>query len=209
VLGAGSWGTALAVQFARGGRTVRLWGRDASQVAAMADRHENKRYLPGVRFPESLELEPELARCLHGVRDILIAVPSHALRETLRRIRPLLGGTERMAWATKGFEVESGRLPHQVVEEMLGTERPMAVLSGPTFAREVGAGLPTALTIAGAPPSTAYAPEITTLPGALVLTPTPRAELPDRAEPGSRAARPARRSSAAPPPPAPPRSSEP
>jgi glycerol-3-phosphate dehydrogenase (NAD(P)+) len=82
------------------------------------------------------------------VRDILIALPSHALRETLGRIKPLLDGDERISWATKGFELSSGKLPHQVVQEILGSERSMAVLSGPTFAKEVGAGLPTALTIA-------------------------------------------------------------
>ena len=114
----------------------------------MQASRENQRYLPGVSFPANLVLEPDLADCLGGVDDILIAVPSHALRETLGGIRPLLAGNERIAWATKGFEVETGKLPHQVVQEMLGSERPMAVLSGPTFAREVGAGLPTALTIA-------------------------------------------------------------
>jgi glycerol-3-phosphate dehydrogenase (NAD(P)+) len=148
VIGAGSWGTALALQFARGGRTVRLWGRDAGQVAAMREARENVRYLPGVPFPGNLVLEANLERCLLAVRDILIAVPSHALRETLGRIEPLLGGSERISWATKGFEVESGKLPHQIVQEILGSDRPMAVLSGPTFAKEVGAGLPTALTIA-------------------------------------------------------------
>lgn len=136
------------MQFARGGRTVRLWGRDAEQLAAMAKTRENRRYLPGVRFPGNLLMETDLADCLENVRDILVAVPSHALRETLERIKPRLGGSERIAWATKGFELSTGRLPHQVVQEILGSDRPMAVLSGPTFAREVGAGLPTALTIA-------------------------------------------------------------
>lgn len=148
MIGAGSWGTALALQFARSGMPVRLWGRDAGQVAAMREARENVRYLPGVPFPENLAPERDLEECLRGVRDILIAVPSHALRETLGRIRPLLGGSERICWATKGFEVRTGKLPHQVVREILGGDRPMAVLSGPTFAKEVGAGLPTALTIA-------------------------------------------------------------
>ena len=114
----------------------------------MAAARENARYLPGVSFPAGLELHAELASCLAGVRDILIAVPSHALRETLTRLEPLLTGGERIAWATKGFEVSSGKLPHQVVQEVLGSERPLAVLSGPTFSGEVGAGLPTALTVA-------------------------------------------------------------
>lgn len=148
MLGAGSWGTALALQFARGGRVVRLWGRDAAQIGQMAAERENARYLPGIPFPDTLTVHADLDACLRNVRDILIALPSHALRETLGRIKPLLDGDERICWATKGFELSSGKLPHQVVQEILGSERSMAVLSGPTFAKEVGAGLPTALTIA-------------------------------------------------------------
>jgi glycerol-3-phosphate dehydrogenase (NAD(P)+) len=82
----------------------------------------------------------------------LVSVPSHGLRETLLRIRPLLESEARICWATKGFELSSGKLPHQVAAEILGDDRPMAVLSGPTFAREVGIGLPTAMTIAANEP---------------------------------------------------------
>ena len=89
-----------------------------------------------------------MTECLAGVTDILIAVPSHGLRETLSQLKPLLQGGERICWATKGFELSTGRLPHQVAEEVLGPDIPMAVLSGPTFAKEVGIGLPTAMTVA-------------------------------------------------------------
>jgi glycerol-3-phosphate dehydrogenase (NAD(P)+) len=85
---------------------------------------------------------------MQGVTDVLIAVPSHGLRETLTLLKPLLREDARICWATKGFELSTGRLPHQVAEEVLGSGHSMAVLSGPTFAKEVGAGLPTALTIA-------------------------------------------------------------
>lgn len=149
VIGAGSWGTALALQLARKGRAVRLWGRDALQVAAMQRDRVNNRYLPGVAFPDSLQVVGDIEACLEGVNDILIVVPSHALRETLVRIRSLLPGGARIAWATKGFELHSGKLPHQVAAEVLGDRHAMAVLSGPTFATEVGAGLPTLLTVAG------------------------------------------------------------
>jgi len=114
----------------------------------MVGDRENRRYLPDVPFPPNLVPCPELERCLAGVRDILVAVPSHGLRDTLTQIRPLLGPDSRICWATKGFELRTGKLPHQVAEEVLGADRPMAVLSGPTFAKEVGAGLPTAMTIA-------------------------------------------------------------
>ena len=89
-----------------------------------------------------------LEACLDGVRDVLVAVPSHGLRETLIAIRPFLGADSRLCWATKGFELHTGKLPHQVVAEELGAERPLAVLSGPTFAKEVGQQLPTAMTVA-------------------------------------------------------------
>ena len=110
--------------------------------------HANERYLPGVSFPENLHPELDLSACLDGVQDILIVVPSHGLRETLKNIKPMVEPDVRICWATKGFELSTGELPHQVAEDVLGAERPMAVLSGPTFAKEVAAGLPTAMTIA-------------------------------------------------------------
>ena len=117
-------------------------------LEAMVEERENVRYLPGVKFPPNLHAHPNLEECLDGVRDILVVVPSHGLRDTLTALRPLLGSDSRVCWATKGFELHTGKLPHQVVAEVLGTDRPMAVLSGPTFAKEVAAGLPTAMTIA-------------------------------------------------------------
>ncbi len=108
----------------------------------------NARYLPDVPFPENLTAVASLEDCLAGARDILIAVPSHGLRETLIAIRPHLSENSRVCWATKGFELHTGKLPHQVVAEELGADMPVAVLSGPTFAKEVGAQLPTAMTVA-------------------------------------------------------------
>jgi len=160
VLGAGSWGTALAIQFARGGRAVRLWGRDAERLAAMGRARRNERYLPSVPFPDALEVETELARALAGARDLLIVVPSPAFRAVLGTLAPLLRPEMHVAWATKGFELASGLLPHQVAREVLGSARRIAVLSGPTFAREVGAGLPTAMTVAS--PDAAYAEALAT-----------------------------------------------
>ena len=148
VLGAGSWGTALAVHFARGGRSVRLWGRDRDQLAELARSRSNERYLAGIAFPEALSVEPDLGAALDGARDVLVAVPSSALRALLELLALRLTPAMHVAWATKGFEQGTLRLPHQVAREVLGEERPIAVLSGPTFAREVGAGLPTAMTVA-------------------------------------------------------------
>lgn len=156
VLGAGSWGTALAIQLARAGRPVLLWGRGAAHLAACATARRNERYLPEASFPPTLQLEPDLARAVAAARDLLVVVPSHAFRSLLLEINGLVGASllptgvtsHRLAWATKGFEVATGLLPHQVAHEVLGPGIPLAVLSGPTFAREVGAGLPTAMTVA-------------------------------------------------------------
>lgn len=152
VLGAGSWGTALAIQLASAGRRTLLWGRDATELARMAAQRCNARYLPDAPFPAALQLESDLGAAIAASRDLLIAVPSHALRKLLEQIAAQRRGDTRLAWATKGFELSTGLLPHQVVAEVLGKSLPGAVISGPTFAREVGAGLPTAMTVAATDP---------------------------------------------------------
>jgi len=147
VIGAGSWGTALAIQCARAGHPTRLWGRGAAAMRDMQRLRRNTRYLPDAEFPGSLQPTVDLAEALSGARDVLIAVPSSAFRATLAELEPRLDTPARIAWASKGFELTTGLLPHQVAHEVCG-DRPGAVLSGPTFAREVGAGLPTAMTVA-------------------------------------------------------------
>jgi glycerol-3-phosphate dehydrogenase (NAD(P)+) len=147
VIGAGSWGTALAVQMARTGHATLLWGRDSARLEAMGQARCNASYLPDAPFPEALATEPDLGSALSRCDDVLVTVPSHAFRAMLTLIGPHLRARSRIAWASKGFESASGLLPHQVALEVLG-QRPMAVLSGPTFAREVGRGLPTAMAIA-------------------------------------------------------------
>lgn len=148
VLGAGSWGTALAIQFARAGHDVRLWSRDAAGLTRMGRERRNARYLPDAEFPARLTVEPELARALAGARDAVVVVPSHAFRAVLAEVARLAGPDAGIAWATKGFELATGLLPHQVAREVLDAHPHIAVLSGPTFAKEVGAGLPTAMTVA-------------------------------------------------------------
>ena len=152
VLGAGSWGTALAIQLARSGRRTVLWGRDPAHVAQLAADRSNVRYLPDAPFPDELALEARLDQAIGAADDVLLVVPSHAFRSMLVAIEPHVRPGMRLAWATKGFELETGKLPHQVAAEVLGSRVPMAVLSGPTFAREVGAGLPTAMTVAATEP---------------------------------------------------------
>ncbi|HKX99354.1 MAG TPA: NAD(P)H-dependent glycerol-3-phosphate dehydrogenase [Steroidobacteraceae bacterium] len=148
VLGAGSWGTALAIQFARGGGPTVLWGRAEDEPDKLARERVNTRYLPGAQFPPALAIEVSLKNALASGDDVVLVVPSSVLRAVLTEIRPLLGPKARVAWASKGFELSTGKLPHQVAQEVLGPGVPLAVLSGPTFAKEVGQGLPTAIAVA-------------------------------------------------------------
>lgn len=158
VLGAGSWGTALAVLLARNGQPTSLWGRNAAQMAQMAASGCNQQYLPGIQLPQALHISHELPAAAAKARDFLLAVPSHAFRSTLEQIAPFLKPDSRLVWATKGFEPDSGKLLHQIVADVFGESYPVAVISGPTFAAEVAKGLPTAVTIAS--PSTEFAAEL-------------------------------------------------
>ncbi|MGB0216494.1 MAG: NAD(P)H-dependent glycerol-3-phosphate dehydrogenase [Alteromonas oceani] len=147
VLGAGSYGTALAICLARNNTPTVLWGRDARQLSVMADSRQNERYLPGAPFPEALSIESDLATAIAQSRDILVVVPSHAFKGMLEQLAPLLHDSQRIVWATKGLEPGSGRLLKEVALEVLGDKYPLAVLSGPTFAKEMAAGLPTAISL--------------------------------------------------------------
>lgn len=149
VLGAGSWGTALAALIARHEHSTVLWGRDEAIVAAIDQHHENPRYLPGIALPATLRATTDLAAALSGVDLVLVVVPSHAFTETLRALAPLRPAHAGVAWATKGFEPGSGRFLHEVAADVLGDGVPLAVVTGPSFAKEVAAGLPTALTVHG------------------------------------------------------------
>ena len=146
VLGAGSWGTALAALAARNGTPTRLWGRDAQALAAMAESRHNKRYLPDLELPAELIYESDLGAALRGAGIVLIVVPSHAFASMLDELAPLLDAGAAISWATKGFEPGTGRFLHELVAEKL-PGRPAAVVTGPSFAREVAAGLPSAVTV--------------------------------------------------------------
>lgn len=146
VLGAGSWGTALAALAARNGTPTRLWGRDAAALAAMARSRRNQRYLPDLELPPELTYESDLGATLRGAGIVLIVVPSHAFASMLEEIAPLLDEGAAIAWATKGFEPGTGRFLHELVAEKL-PGRAAAVVTGPSFAREVAAGMPSAVTV--------------------------------------------------------------
>ena len=151
VLGAGSWGTALAIRLATRQHTT-LWGHEPGAMTALADTRQNSSFLPGIPFPDKLHIESDLSAAVQANRDVLIVVPSHAFREVLRQVAGTLVTDSRIAWATKGLEQGSGKFMSDVLEEELGTQYPAAVISGPTFALEVARGLPTALTVASTNP---------------------------------------------------------
>ncbi len=146
VLGAGAWGTALAIHLAKAGHQVKLWSHSASHAERLNEQHENSRYLPGISFPKTLSVSASLDQVLYAVDSILVVVPSNAFREVLQQVARYLGSKAvHIAWATKGFEPETQSLLHQVAQDVLGADAGITVLSGPTFADEVAKGLPTAM----------------------------------------------------------------
>ena len=152
VLGAGSWGTALAILLAANGHPTYLWGRNKSKIASMAKSHSNQYYLPDISFPEKLQVTSDMEQAItEQVRDILIVVPASAMRETLQQIKPYLHPQNRIIWACKGLEPGTAKWIHEVIEEECGKDFPKAILSGPSFAKEVANGAPTAIVLASDP----------------------------------------------------------
>lgn len=130
VIGAGSYGTALAITLARNGHKVVLWGHDPQHIARLQQDRCNAAFLPAVPFPDTLQLEQDLAAALAASHNILLVVPSHVFAEVLRQIKPLMRPDTRLAWATKGLEAETGCLLQDVAREILGKTLPLAVISG-------------------------------------------------------------------------------
>ena len=148
ILGAGSWGTALAIYLARQGQDVRLWSFNTDSIHAMQSDRANLSYLPNISFPDTLNPTAELSAALQGTTDIMIAVPSAGFRSTLTLLKPLLNKNNRILWVTKGIDLETGQLLHEVAQDIFGHQHSLAVLSGPSFASEVAKGLPTAVVVA-------------------------------------------------------------
>ena len=144
VLGAGAWGTALAISFADN-HAVTLWGRDAAQRDALSRERCNRRYLPDVVFPESLNIAPQLAGALSNAGLILIATSTDGLAASLNLAKAVRAP---ILWACKGFDRTTGKLPHETVAELMPPGTRFGALSGPSFALEVARGLPCALTLA-------------------------------------------------------------
>lgn len=146
IVGAGAWGTALAISLAANHR-VTLWARNAAQIEAMQSTRYNQHYLPDILLPPDLKLSSDFSAALAAAELVIIAVPTSALRTTLLQLvrLPFHFG---VIWLCKGFEAETAKLPHQVVADVLPEGSRYGVLSGPSFAQEVARGFPTALTLA-------------------------------------------------------------
>ncbi len=145
ILGAGSWGSALAINLAKNGTFVLLWGRDKQQIDKMHKENANSRYLPNIKFPSNLTVNDSLEYCIEHADLLIIAVPSHAFAEILNKIKKPIKG---IAWITKGIDPNGNKLLSELVFAKWGDKFPIAIISGPSFAKEVAQGLPTALVIA-------------------------------------------------------------
>jgi glycerol-3-phosphate dehydrogenase (NAD(P)+) len=154
VIGAGSWGTALAVQLVRSGLRVRLWARDPALASAIGRTRENRRYLPDVRLPEGMVVTADPAEALHGCSLVVVAVPSHFLRTVMQSLDAVVPRGCVILSGTKGLEPSSALRMSELLGQVV-PGRALAVLSGPSFAREVAVGLPTALVVASADASVA------------------------------------------------------
>ena len=152
ILGAGSWGTSLAILAARNGCQTLLWGHNPDHMAVLEKDRQNKRYLPEQPFPVNLAVTSDLAEVAAYSNLILVCVPSHAFKNTLIKLKPYLSDKVKIAWATKGFNPDDGSLLHEIVAEIISAQTPAAILSGPSFACEVASNLPTAITIASSQP---------------------------------------------------------
>ena len=148
VLGAGGWGTALAIHLGRQGRSVRLWGRDPALMIRLSDERRNETYLPGAPLPPSLVPTASLTEALDTTDWVVLAVPSHGIRELLRKVAPLLHPGVTVVSATKGFELNTLNRMSEVIEQELGGAAQLAVLSGPSFAAEVARGATTLVSVA-------------------------------------------------------------
>ena len=148
VYGAGSWGTALAIQLSRNGISTRLWGHRSDRLDCYSRERKNTDYLPDADFPASLHCEKDLSELTQHSQYQLVVVPSHGFRDLLLALKPHLNTKHKLLWATKGLELNSGKLLHQLVEETLPQITNYGLVSGPTFAAEVAKGLPTAMTVA-------------------------------------------------------------
>ena len=150
VLGAGGWGTALAVHLARVGHEACLWGRDASFVTELCERRANAVYLPDIIFPDGLRVTSSLEEALRDTEFVVAAVPSHGTRDVMRRAAPHLRRGATVVSAAKGLERDTLFRVSEVIAQELGDAAHVAVLSGPSFASELARELPTAVSVASA-----------------------------------------------------------
>ncbi|ASK78047.1 glycerol-3-phosphate dehydrogenase [Paraphotobacterium marinum] len=147
IIGAGSFGTSFAISLSRQGKRVLLFGRSKEGIDSLSLDRENKKYLPNISFPSSLDLTSDLKYAISCSYTLLIFVPTLSFRTVLNDIKPFLSEKHKICWATKGLDPVTGNLLKDTAEEILGSNIPLAFLSGPNFAREIAEGLPTVSTV--------------------------------------------------------------
>ena len=148
VLGSGSWGTALAILLANNNHDTTLWSHRQTQADTLEKDRANLKYIGNIKFPASLKISADLEETINHATHILIVVPSHSFRSLCQTLSPLIGPQHKVVWASKGLETGSSKLLHQIAKEEFSASTPLAVISGPTFAKEVAKGLPGAVTVA-------------------------------------------------------------
>src|SRR3990167_8443494 len=149
VLGAGAWGTAIAILLARNGNVVHLWDNDADRLALMQLERQNRWALENIIFPENLIVTKTLEETVKHIQDICLVVPSHAFRSVLNNLKPFISQSARFVWGTKGLDPDSCELMSDVLSQVFSIKTPGAVLSGPSFAKEVALNYPSAVSLAG------------------------------------------------------------
>ena len=160
VLGAGSFGTALAIALAQDSQRVTIWGHNPAHLADIEATKENKRYLPGIKLPDNLSVDDSLDSLATKHQNFLLVIPSHAFRHTLGLLKQACeraGNTPSViSWGTKGFEPKTGALLSSVIQDTFSEQTHLAIVTGPSFAKELARGLPTTLTVASEDENTAH-----------------------------------------------------
>ncbi len=147
IFGSGSWGTALAIVLARNGHSILMWGHAPNEIEAIASTSRNEQYLPGIDLPDNINVTLSLSEAAEN-SEWLVAVPSHAFHKVLKTAYSSVNHPIRVTWASKGFDPATQRVLSETARSIFPSDIPLAVVSGPSFAREVALGLPTAVTVA-------------------------------------------------------------
>ena len=148
VIGAGAWGTALSIRLAKNGLEVSLTSRDKENLSEIRKTKQNKKYLPGINIPESINIKDEILPCLANSSSVLLCVKSTGFKKIAAELNNHMGPEQKLIWATKGLDPDTGETFSEIIKREMPSLNKTAIISGPTFAEEVAKGKPTAITLA-------------------------------------------------------------